>query len=166
MLHTTTAPAPAAPVRLRPLLPGETGPVLEVFDGLSPRSRYLRFLAPMPRLPGPVLRVLTDVDHDRHVAYVAHAGAPGHGPAIGIGRYHVLPRDPATADLSLAVIDPHQRRGVGRMLLRALTDTARARGLHALEVTMSPQNHAILRLIHPVRPRLSDGLYQARIPLT
>ena len=49
----------AACVRIRPLVDGETAPVLAVFAGLRARSRELRFLAPKLRLTPTDLRALT-----------------------------------------------------------------------------------------------------------
>ena len=43
---------------LRPLERGAEGPVLAVFDGLSPRSRELRFLTGVPRLAKHMLAAL------------------------------------------------------------------------------------------------------------
>ena len=47
MTHTAAAPR----VRVRPLTPSDRDLIARSFDGLSPISRLLRFLAPMPRLP-------------------------------------------------------------------------------------------------------------------
>src|SRR6478672_4031825 len=52
-------------VVLRPLEPGDRAPLLEIFSGLSPRSRRQRFLTPKTRLTEADLRQLTSVDdHD------------------------------------------------------------------------------------------------------
>lgn len=86
------APAPEAHrrraqswrVRLRPLGAGETGPLLEVFAALGPRSRELRFMGPRLRLTAADLHQLTDVDGHDHVALVAESAD---GRPVGIARF-------------------------------------------------------------------------------
>ncbi|GAA3447115.1 GNAT family N-acetyltransferase [Planomonospora venezuelensis] len=166
-----TAPPAPAPIRLRPLAHGETGPVLEVFAGMSPHSRFLRFLAPMPRLPGFMLRVLAGPDQDGHVALVAHAG----DRAVGIGRY-VVAAEPArafgggrqrrTAEVAFSVVDDYQGRGVGRMLLDALVAHAAERGIGELVFTVHRQNRRALNLLRSAGAvaGLRDGLVEGRLP--
>ena len=45
--------------------------LLRGFERLSPESRYLRFLAPMPELSEPTVRYLTEIDHHDHEAIIA-----------------------------------------------------------------------------------------------
>ena len=73
---TSTAAVPRRPeqvgtVVIRPLLPGEEETVQAVFDGLSARSRFLRFHTGLPRLTPAMLRRLADVRDGQHTAYVA-----------------------------------------------------------------------------------------------
>ena len=60
---TLTEDVPLSSVRIRPLEDGETEPLLAVFDGLEPRSRELRFLAPKLRLTPTDLCQLSHVGH-------------------------------------------------------------------------------------------------------
>ena len=62
---------------LRALDPGDEAAVLEVFAGLGPRSRELRFLTPKPRLSSADLHQLTAVDHHDHVAILAVSATSG-----------------------------------------------------------------------------------------
>nr|BFE79848.1 hypothetical protein GCM10020093_024490 [Planobispora longispora] len=151
-MTTVTMPLPV-PVRLRPLTRGETAPVLEVFEGMSENSRFMRFLAPMPRLPGFMLRVLADPDQDRHVALVAAAGRR----AVGIGRYVVIADQERTAEASFSVVDDYQGRGVGRMLLDALSAHAAERGICTLAFTVHPRNRRALALIRSAEPSPSTS---------
>jgi hypothetical protein len=85
----------AACVRIRPLLDGETAPVLAVFAGLHARSRELRFLAPKLRLTPTDLCHLTHVDSHDRVALVAKLAD---GRPVGIARFVRYPEDDTVAD--------------------------------------------------------------------
>src|SRR5947209_16875552 len=51
-------------VTINPLARGDTGDIQQVFDRLSPSSRYLRFLSPTPTLSPALAERLAEVDHD------------------------------------------------------------------------------------------------------
>jgi len=58
-------------LRIRPLRRCEEDMILELYDHLSPRTLYLRFLSQMPRLPDYMVRMLGCVDYRRQLALVA-----------------------------------------------------------------------------------------------
>jgi RimJ/RimL family protein N-acetyltransferase len=133
-------------VALRPLERGDRGAVLEVFAGLGPRSRELRFLASKPRLTSADLRQLTQVDDHDHVAILAVSTAEDR--AIGVARFVREPDDPESADVAVAVVDDWQGRGVGTMLTSALVRRAIEVGVRRFTMAMSPHNEAAARLLH------------------
>src|SRR4051794_20039226 len=102
-------------VQLRLLQPGETKTLVEIFEGLSHRSRERRFLAPVPRLMPRLLRVLAAVEDPHHVALVAETEG---GSPIGISRFVRAADDDTSADVGISVVDSWQGRGVGRLLAR------------------------------------------------
>jgi GNAT superfamily N-acetyltransferase len=130
-------------VELRPLEPGDTGAVSEVFAGLGPRSRELRFLTPKPRLTGADLRQLTAVDHHDHVAILAL----DNGRPIGVARFVRDQARPDSADVAVAVVDASQNRGVATMLTEALVHRAREVGVRRFTLIMARDNEAAMRLL-------------------
>ena len=84
---------------LRPLRSGERSAVLEVFAGLSERSRRLRFLGSKPRLLESDVRQLVDVDRAGHEAVAAIDRETG--LTVGIARY-VRDRDAPEAEIETA----------------------------------------------------------------
>ncbi len=150
-------------VTLRPLGRGEAAALLDVFDGMSGDSRALRYLTGLPRMPQPMLSMLTDVDDDRHVAWLASiAGEPA-----GIARYVRLPGCATTAEVAFEVVDRHHGRGLATVLLDTITTVAAARGVRRIQGTLAPSNTASRRLLARVGAgtRLVDGLLEADGPL-
>ncbi len=148
---------------LRPLDHGETEPLLAVFAGMSDASRSLRYLTGLPRLPRQMLTVLTDVDGDRHSAWLATVA----GQPAGIARYVRLPGSPTTAELAFEVVDHHHGLGLGTVLLDTITTVAAARGVHRIQATLAPSNTASRRLLARIGllTRPVDGLLEAEGPL-
>lgn len=138
--------SPTTYLTVRPLEPGEAGLVLDVFDGMSSRSRQSRFLAPKPRLTGADLRQLTAVDHFRHVALVALSERDGR--AVGIARFVRDDDEPCAAEVAVAVVDEWQGQGVGSLLAGALAARARELGVTRFNAIMLPENEAAARLMH------------------
>lgn len=134
---------------LRPLDAGEADALLAVFDGMSASSRALRYLTGLPRLPSQMLSVLTAVDGDRHVAWLASVD----GVPAGIGRYVRVPGCPTSAELAFEVVDEQHGRGLATLLLDAVTTVADARGVRRIQGTMAPANVASKRLMERVGAR-------------
>ena len=136
-------------VTVRPLAWGETAPLQRVFDGLSARSRRLRFLAAAPYLHPAVLRRLAQVDHDRHGAWVVTlAGEP-----VGVGRYVRTAPDPLVADVAFEVVDACQGHGLGRLLLDVVGIAAADAGVTSLLWLVDEDNHRVRRLAAPLGGR-------------
>ena len=143
-------------VELRPLRRGERDALLAVFDGMSPESRALRYLTGMLRMPSATLDLLTDVDGDRHVAWLASA----QGQPVGIARY--VRDDAGIAEVAVEVVDDHQGLGIGSALVDAVTTVAAARGVDRVRALLSPDNEASRRLVTRIGIRLQvvDGLLE------
>ena len=128
---------------IRRLAGGELRPVLQVFEGLSERSRRLRFLGPKPRLREGELAQLVDVGCCGREAIVATD--PATGRAVGIARYVEVSSD--TAEVAFEVVDDWQGRGVGRRLVLALAELASEHGLRRLSASIAVDNPAAMALM-------------------
>jgi GNAT superfamily N-acetyltransferase len=152
---------------VRPLAPGEAAPLEAVFAASSAASREARYLAPLVRLPGPMVAALTAVDGCLHDAWLATVdGAPA-----GLARYvRVGPGaggSSATAELAFEVVDHHQGRGVGAVLLDTVTTVAMARGVRTVRASVGAQNARSRRLLARVglEVRGRGAVLEAEAPL-
>ncbi len=143
-----------SPFVMRPLRSTD-GPGLEAaFKKMSPRSRYLRFFTVRERLGTELLESLTDIDHDRHRAWViADPTADSdigtdEGRGVAIARLIVVQDDPKIAEASLAVVDDYQSRGFGRLLLELLIGTARDTGVEFVRFETLYENRGMRALLN------------------
>jgi acetyltransferase len=119
-------------VMVRPVLPQDDVLAQMFVRGLSPESRYQRFLVGMSELPPGMLAAFTQVDYRSHLALLAEIFEEDAEVQIGEARYVV---DGAAgdgglnADFAIAVADGWNRLGVGSRLLRGLESAARAAGV-------------------------------------
>ena len=127
---------------LRPVAPGDADGERAFVAGLSARSRYNRFHGAVNGLTDDLVRYLTCVDQQRHVALVAVLAQQGREIVIGDARYVV---DGDSAEFAIAVADGLAGCGVARRLMDALAACARRAGLRWLVGEVLASNQAMLR---------------------
>jgi acetyltransferase len=135
-------------VHLRPLLPFEESPIRELFEHLSVRTRYLRFLSPLRELPESLLRQLVAVDCRRHLELVAEYEGDNGVETIGLGGFAAV--DGESVEVGLVVRDDWQGRRLGSELAVRLLDAAEARGFHRFIAHVAAGNTAIGSIIRNV----------------
>jgi RimJ/RimL family protein N-acetyltransferase len=129
-------------VAIRALAPTDREALAEAFSRLSDETRRRRFRALATQLGERDLDWLTQIDHHNHEALVAMPTDSGR--VVGVARYIALPYDPGAAEVAIAVDDEWQGRGVGRQLLGALVDRARAEGVTRLLAYVDAENQRVL----------------------
>lgn len=131
--------------------------VRDVFAGLGPTSRQLRFLAPKRDLSDREVDRLVDVDGASRVAVVAVDPCDGRG--LGIARF--VRRDPTSseADVAVAVADDWQGIGLGTRLVSDLAAVAHDAGVERFTALVSGDNAGVRRLL----ARLRAVILSARI---
>ncbi|HEV3365490.1 MAG TPA: GNAT family N-acetyltransferase [Acidimicrobiia bacterium] len=134
-------------IGLRPLRPGDGNLLAAGFDRLSDRSRYRRFLAPVPRLTPSMLEFLTSVDGINHRAWGAVVTESGEAVPAGVVRWVRSRKDPAVADMAVTVIDDYQGRGLGGLLQDVAVLDAFACGVERFEGVVLGENIASRRML-------------------
>ena len=113
---------------------------------LSEQSRYFRFMETLQELSPEMLVRFTQIDYDREMAFVAVTDdGEGNELELGVTRYALGP-DGDTGEFAVVVADDWRRRGLGARLVTILMQTARARGLRALEGEVLSANSGMLGL--------------------
>jgi len=117
---------------LRPLGPSDERSLMELFYAQSAETTSLRFGTPLARLPEAQFQELVAIDFRTSMALGAFLREGRRRRLIGVARYHAL-EGGAEAELSVAVRDDFQRKGVGGALVRNLAEIAVARGLETFQ---------------------------------
>ena len=132
-------------VRIRRLRNSDSELLLRGFRRLSPESRYRRFLSPTPKLSERTVRCLVEIDHRNHEALVAVDEEVGEG--VGVARCVRDPARPKTAEVAVTVVDDWQGRGLGTLLLEAITMRAREEGVDTFTALMLVENSEMMDLL-------------------
>jgi RimJ/RimL family protein N-acetyltransferase len=147
-------------VVVRPLRLEDRAQLAEGFEGLSERSRYLRFLTGKRVLSQRGLDSLVDqVDQHDHVALAMWwLRRTRDDILLGDARFIRMPEDPATADVAVAIADEIHGRGGATLMLQVLRQRALQEGLRRFSAVMSPENEASHRMMRRVGHVLHDRL--------
>lgn len=144
------------PVLVRPLTADDKPILADGFRRLSERARYLRFLAATERLSSSQLAYLAEVDQHDHLAWGLLAGDGE--TALGVGRAVRSTDDPVAAEVAVTIVDDHQGRGLGRLLVQILAVAARSRGIGVFHFDVLSENVAMNGLLASLGARrVSDG---------
>ena len=89
-------------------------------------------------------------------------------PGLGVARYVRLPHEPTVAEVAITVVDSHQGRGLGTMLLGVITRSAVDNGIETFVAHVLGGNVAMLNLLTALGVAVTtdpDGLIAVRTPL-
>lgn len=131
-------------LRLRPPIHTDGPEVLELFKGLSPESLHLRFHG-LPALTPELVEQVLDPDWAERGALIGTLADGDGGRVVAVAAYDRL-RDPTKAEVSFAVADALQRRGIGTRLLEQLAKIAARHGIERFVAVVLPENVAMLRV--------------------
>jgi acetyl coenzyme A synthetase (ADP forming)-like protein len=154
-------------IHLRAIRPDDRGRLLEHFGRLSATSVHYRFFGTKRRLSDEELTRFTVLDFQRAAALVATLRDEDQERIIGVGRY-ALEDDSSRADVAFAVLDEHQGRGIGTVLLEHLAVLARARGVTEFHADVLGDNARMLDVFAKsgfrVTRALDGGVFHVSFP--
>lgn len=133
---------------IRPIKPEDAGIEQDFIRNLSPESKYFRFMRSLAELTPEMLVRFTQIDYDREMAFIATTVDPKTEKEIqiAVGRYVSNP-DGRTCEFALVVADEYRRQGIGNRIMMALLESAKRRGLRAVEGEVLSNNQAMLYLM-------------------
>ena len=131
-------------VSIRPIRTGDSGMEQEFIRHLSKESRYFRFMASLRELSPKKLKYFTEIDYNRHMAFVATIMREDKELEIGVARY-VYTEVPDTCEFGITVDDAWHGSGVAGLLMTSLEDTAREHGFKTMEGIVLPGNSKMLK---------------------
>src|SRR5690625_4845934 len=151
-------------MRIRPILPDDADALQRFHAGQSPESVYLRFFAPLARLPERDLYRFTHVDHHDRVALVVL----WQEEIVAVGRFDQI--GGGDAEVAFNVSDSAQGKGLGSVLLEHLAAAGRELGVRRFVADVLPQNARMLRVFsdagYDVQSRMEDGIVSVAFTIT
>jgi acetyltransferase len=132
-------------ITIRPIRPEDAETEREFVDGLSERSRYLRFMYSLKNITMQMVSRFTQIDYDREMALIALVDADGHERQIAVARYVTNP-DGRSCEFAIVVADDWHNKGIATELLRRLIDIARDRRLEEMVGIVLRQNKGMITL--------------------
>jgi len=140
---------------LRPIRPDDAQMLQTLVRGLSPESRYFRFVSSFNELPATMLSRFTLIDYDREMALVAVVRDRSTGDEgdvteidriVGVSRYVIAP-DQQSCEFSLVVAEDMKGKGLGSRLMDSIMEAARERGLAEIVGLVLRGNVPMLKLM-------------------
>jgi GNAT superfamily N-acetyltransferase len=115
-------------VFVRPIKPTDDHLLVDMFNKMSPESRYLRFMSTLHALPEELLHHFTHINYDTEFALAALTEEDEKDAIIAVGRYMLEPPE-TVADLAIAVRDDWQHLGLGTQLLGLTIKAGKEHGI-------------------------------------
>jgi acetyltransferase len=137
--------ADGSAVMVRPIRPEDAALEQAFVAGLSEDTRRFRFMAPVRELSPDMLARFTQIDYDREMALIAIDESRGGEVEVAVARYVTCP-DGESCEFAIVVADAWQGRGLGRLLMRRLAETARGKGLKRMLGYVLADNACMLAL--------------------
>jgi RimJ/RimL family protein N-acetyltransferase len=144
-----------AKVYLRPLRATDLTHAEEFFAQLSERSRYMRFMAPMPRLTDETLETLEAAMREARAAVVVAVFEHADRSEELVGGGRIVPAGrPRVCEFALTIVDSWQGRGLGHVLINELVALARRLGYRRIEGHVLTINSGMLMVAQHARMKL------------
>jgi GNAT superfamily N-acetyltransferase/predicted CoA-binding protein len=158
-------------IHLRAIRPEDKQGLLALFHCLSSHSLYVRFFGVKTELTERELQYFTELDFVRNVALVATLHDANHEQIIAVGRYMGIgaPGQPCMrAEVAFAVVDAHQGRGLGTLLLEHLAAIARANGIIEFAADVLGENNRMLQVFETsgfhIQRSIDAGVFHVSFP--
>ena len=151
-------------VHVRPIRADDADRLVALHGRLSPTSVYYRFFSVKPRLTDAEVHRFVNVDGRDRVALVAVLG----DEIVAVGRYDRWGGHDE-AEVAFTVVDAHQGRGLGAVLLEHLAAVGRVNGLRSFTAQVLPENRAMLSVFRragfEVRRSFEGGVVDLEFPI-
>jgi RimJ/RimL family protein N-acetyltransferase len=146
-------------VHVSPAKPADASAVRLLLNGLSDRSRWLRFFSAFPNL-AKAAQWATEVDNDRRYGLVATTERDGR--MVGHAGLERTSERPERAEVALEIADAMQGKGLGTALLCRLAEAANELGIQVLDAEVLPENRQMIQVFrdcgYPVKVHSLPGV--------
>ncbi len=133
------------PVTIRPAKPVDERRIQEHFYSLDKSDIISRFFHEKTSFAYDEVENISQIDYIQNLTLVAVTGEVGFEKIVAVGEY-LLDQAKNMAEVAFSVNREFQNKGLGRLLLKKLSEAARENGISGLIAYTSPQNQVMVRL--------------------
>jgi len=132
-------------ITIRPAKPVDERRIQEHFYNLDKDDIYSRFFQARSRFVRDDLESMFHIDYIKNLTLLAVVGEFGFGKVVAVGEYLL---DPARniAEVAFSVSKEWQGRGLGKIIIRKLSEAARENGISGLVAYTLPRNEGMIKL--------------------
>ena len=117
-------------------------------------------------MPHERLQEFVVIDYSKEMVILAIKQEGPREIVLGVGQY-AIDEKTHTAEVALVVRDDYQNKGIGKVLLRYLTELAKKQGLLGFTAEVFADNYPMLHLFSimgfEIEKRLEDGVYHLKM---
>jgi acyl-CoA hydrolase/GNAT superfamily N-acetyltransferase len=132
-------------VVIRPAKPVDERRIQEHYYSLDKEDIFSRFRHEKTSFSRSDVEIRSLVDYVRDLTLVAVVGEFGFGQVVALGECMLIEKI-NMAEVAFSVNKKYQNKGIGRRILRKLSDSAREKGLFGLMAYTSPSNQGMIRM--------------------
>ena len=134
-------------VTIRPAKPVDERRIQEHFYNLDKNDIVSRFFHEKTSFVHEEVEGVSLVDYIKNLTIVAVVGEFGFGRVVAIGEY-LLNEEKNMAEIAFSVSKDFQKKGLGKILQKKLSEAAHENGISGLYAYTSPQNEGMIRLFN------------------
>jgi len=132
---------------IRPAKPVDERRIQEHLYSLDKDDVVARFFHEKTSFVKDEVEGVSQIDYIKDLTIVAVVGEFGFGKVVGIGEYLLEPGT-NVAEIAFSISKAYQKKGLGKILLKKLTDAARQNGISGFLAYTAPQNRGMIRLFN------------------
>lgn len=132
-------------VTIRPAKPVDERRIREHYYNLDKKDIFLRFFHEKTCFSTSDVEGKSQADYIKDLTIIGVVGQSGFDRVVGIGEY-LLFMDNNIAEVAFTVSTDFQGKGLGKIFLRKLAETARQNGISGLIAYTAPHNQAMIKL--------------------
>lgn len=134
---------------VRPIQAEDAPLLVNVFNHMTPESRYKRFHQTLDNVPDS--RVWQEAENIAHAnpqlnrGLLAFADSQEKG-LVPVGAVRIVELNPQEAEVAISIRDDYQNQGIGSHIMRLMAEEAQKLGYHKLVADIQNDNVAILKI--------------------
>ena len=134
----------------------------EFLERLSPDARRLRFIKYAGVPDDELIDFFTNIDYDRHMAFVGEVRNGARSEIVGDARY-TSNADGRSCELGIVVADDWHHTGLAQLLMQELTLAAQAHGFQTMRGLVLRDNRDMLDFVTALGFESAPSLEDARL---